>query len=66
MSRRTFYEIFEDREDCFLAAFDAAIDRIAATVVPVYQRPGKWRERIRAALAALLDLLDHEQAIGRL
>ncbi len=66
VSRRTFYEIFEDREDCFLAAFDAAIDRIAATVVPVYQRPGKWRERIRAALAALLDLLDYEQAIGRL
>ncbi len=66
VSRRTFYEIFEDREDCFLAAFDVAIDRIAATVVPIYQRAGKWRERIRAALAALLDLLDYEQAIGRL
>ena len=25
VSRRTFYELFEDREDCFLAAFDQAV-----------------------------------------
>ena len=27
VSRRTFYELFDDREDCFLAAFDQAVER---------------------------------------
>src|SRR6476660_10312168 len=37
VSRRTFYEHFEDREDCFLAAFDDAIEKIAAVVIPAYE-----------------------------
>jgi AcrR family transcriptional regulator len=66
VSRRTFYELFEDREDCFLSAFDVAVERIAAAVVPAYERPGKWRERIRASLVALLEALDENPAVARL
>jgi len=66
VSRGTFYELFEDREDCFLAAFDDAIARIASVVVPAYERPSKWRARIRAALTALLELFDDEPGLGRL
>jgi AcrR family transcriptional regulator len=66
VSRRTFYEIFADREDCFLAAFDDAVERLAARVLPAYATPGRWRERMRAALAALLDFLDEEPGAGRL
>jgi AcrR family transcriptional regulator len=66
VSRRTFYEIFEDREDCFLAAFDGAVERIAAVVVPAYEQEGTWREKIRAGLSALLELLDYDRAAGRL
>ncbi len=66
VSRRTFYELFVDREDCFLAAFDDAIERIAANVMPVYEEPGRWREKVRGGLGALLELLDHERAMGRL
>ena len=29
ISRRTFYELFEGREDCFLAAFDWAVEQAA-------------------------------------
>jgi AcrR family transcriptional regulator len=36
VSRRTFYELFDDREACFLAAFDDALQRIAARVVGAY------------------------------
>ena len=35
-------------------------------VVPVYQQPSKWRERVRAGLAALLELLDREPPVARL
>ncbi len=66
VSRRTFYELFEDREACFLAAFDDAAKQIAARVVPAYEAEKRWRERIRAALAELLDCLDEEPRAGRL
>ncbi len=65
VSRRTFYEHFEDREECFLAAFDHSVERIAATIVPAYRGPGSWRERVRAALTALLEAIEHERAATR-
>jgi AcrR family transcriptional regulator len=66
VSRRTFYEIFQDREDCFLAAFDDAIARIASEVIPAYEAAGRWREKIRAGLTALLQVLNGEPGMGRL
>jgi AcrR family transcriptional regulator len=66
VSRRTFYELFEDREDCFLAALDHAIARGAEGVVPAWQSGGRWRERVRRALAALLEFLDEEPGMGSL
>lgn len=65
VSRRTFYEHFTDREDCFLAAFDQAIERIAAAVSEAYQKPSKWSEQIRAGLAALLEYLDVDRRVAR-
>ncbi len=67
VSRRTFYELFEDREACFLTvAFDDALARIAARIVPAYEAERRWRDRIRAALAELLEFLDEEPEMGRL
>ncbi len=66
VSRRTFYESFTDREDCFLAAFDDALSVVSRRVLPAYKVGGGWRERIRAGLLALLSFLDEEPVIGRL
>jgi AcrR family transcriptional regulator len=66
VSRRTFYEMFVDRDDCVLAALDDAVARIAASVVPAYEEPDSWREQMRAGLIALLELLAYEPGIGRL
>jgi AcrR family transcriptional regulator/DNA-binding MarR family transcriptional regulator len=66
MSRRTFYELFDGREDCFLAAFDLAVARVAAGVVPAYRGAGAWRERVRAGLVALLSFLESEPDVGTL
>jgi AcrR family transcriptional regulator len=66
VSRRTFYELFDDREDCFLAAFDDALKHVAAVVVPAYEESGTWRSRMRAALTALLESLECDPAMGRL
>jgi AcrR family transcriptional regulator len=66
VSRRTFYEVFEDREDCFLAAFDEAVARVAAVIVPAYEERGPWRVKMRTALTMLLELLDYDRGTGRL
>jgi AcrR family transcriptional regulator len=66
VSRRTFYEIFDDREDCFLAAFDDALEHVVANVIPAYEQSGSWRVKMRAALTALLECVDYDPATGRL
>ena len=66
VSRGTFYELFEDREDCFLAVFDDAVTRIAAVAVPAYEREQSWREQVRAGLSALLVCIGDERGLGSL
>src|ERR1022692_2533019 len=66
VSRRTFYELFADREECFLGAFDAAYARAARHVLDAYDPRAKWVERIRSALVALLGFLDSEPASAQL
>jgi AcrR family transcriptional regulator len=75
VSRRTFYEVFDDREQCFLAAFNHAVERIALEVVPAYggdgpmvKRGGKasWSARVRAALCALLEHFDAHPGVARM
>lgn len=66
ISRRTFYEHFEDREDCFLAAFDYALARAGEVVLPAYTGGSAWRERVRAGLAALLGFFDEHPGLGAL
>jgi AcrR family transcriptional regulator len=66
VSRRTFYELFSDREDCLLAAFDQATERFARRIRPVFEEKGPWQERIRNALSLLLEQLDGEPDLARL
>jgi AcrR family transcriptional regulator/DNA-binding MarR family transcriptional regulator len=66
VSRRTFYELFEDREECFLVAFEEAVRQAATVVTPAYERPGSWQVKTRRALTALLQFLDFEPDTARL
>jgi len=64
VSRRTFYELFDGREDCFLAAFDWGVAQMRQAVVEAYGSQRSWRERMRHGLAALLALLDSEPELA--
>ncbi len=66
VSRRTFYEVFDDFEDCFLAALDQSLAEVSRYVLDAYDPAEKWRSRIRSALAGVLEFLDDEPAMGRL
>lgn len=65
VSRKTFYDVFVDREDCFLAAFEAAIADAGALVEAAYQREPDWCGGIRAGLASLLTFLDAEPGLAK-
>ncbi|HMH46647.1 MAG TPA: TetR/AcrR family transcriptional regulator [Solirubrobacteraceae bacterium] len=66
VSRKTFYDVFADREDCFLAAVEQAVSQVGRTAREAYEREGVWREGIRAGLAELLVFLDADPALARL
>ena len=69
VSRKTFYEHFGDREDCFLAAYDAAVDVLLGAVaerVAGGEPAGEdWRERVRAGVRSYLESLAAHPAFAR-
>src|SRR5271170_7493379 len=58
VSRKTFYDVFIDREDCFLAAFEQTIGQARLLAKEAYEAEPNWRDGIRAALAKLLIFMD--------
>ena len=66
VSRKTFYDVFVDREDCFLAAFERAVAQMRLLVVEAYEAEANWREGIRAALTRMLQFMDEEPGLARL
>lgn len=66
ISRPTFYEQFEDKEDCFLAAFDAAAKRMRKRIEAAVSDAGpSWQEQLRAGLAELLNFIADEPKEAR-
>jgi AcrR family transcriptional regulator/DNA-binding MarR family transcriptional regulator len=65
VSRRTYYELFEGREDCFLAAFEWGVEQARQAVVKAYGTKRTWRDRTRYGLAGLLAFLDAEPELAR-
>jgi AcrR family transcriptional regulator len=66
VSRRTFYEAFDDREDCVHAAFENGLGTAVETASQAAAGHKRWRERVRAGLTALLALFDQQPGLGRL
>jgi AcrR family transcriptional regulator len=65
VSRRTFYDLFEDREACFLAAFTETVQRARVLVCEAAGGESDWRSQVRAGLAALLGFFADEPLAGR-
>jgi AcrR family transcriptional regulator len=66
VSRRTFYELFNDREDCFVAAYDAAMRDAFKTVVDAYLDCETPERRIEAAIGAFLRYCADRPAVARM
>jgi AcrR family transcriptional regulator len=66
LSRRTYYELFEDKEDCYLAAYDEVVDHVLGLVVEAYEEGGSPEERIERGLRAFLEFCAEEPDIARM
>ncbi len=66
VSRKTFYDLFDDREDCFLAAFDQAMRQLGDLVSEAYHSESGWRDGVRDGLLALLRFMDEEPGLARM
>lgn len=65
VGRESFYRLFDDKEDCMLAAHAALVDHLEATIKASYDEPGLWLDRIRRSLAAMLGWLAADPAAAR-
>lgn len=60
VSRPTFYEHFENKEACFLAAFDSAAARLRKRIETAALDGQNWRERLRLRLEELLRFVSED------
>lgn len=64
ISRKTFYEHFEGKEDCFLAAYEMIDAHVGAALLAAAGPKAPWPDRVEARLAALLDLFSRDSSVA--
>jgi AcrR family transcriptional regulator len=65
VSRRTFYELFANREECMVAALQDAAARVQRELEASGAGELGWRERLRTGLWVVLSFLDREPLLAR-
>jgi AcrR family transcriptional regulator len=66
VSKKTFYDHFADKQDCFLAAYEAASEELLERVGEAHADADEdWAERTRAGIRAYLRWLAGDPALAR-
>jgi AcrR family transcriptional regulator len=65
VSRTTFYKHFEDKHECFLAAYDTVVERVLAEVIASCSAEQPWLERMRVGLATIVELFALDPELAR-
>jgi AcrR family transcriptional regulator len=66
VSSKAFYQHFDSKEECFLAAFDAVIAHLEDILAAAISSQEEWAQRVIAALRAALAFFASEPALARL
>jgi AcrR family transcriptional regulator len=66
VSRRTFYEHFSSKDECFVAAYDAVMKELRERVSAAFEETGEWPRAIKAGIDAMLSFLAAEPNLARL
>jgi AcrR family transcriptional regulator len=65
VSRRTFYELFEDREACLAALIEDVLTLLEDELAHAGLEGLPWRERVRGGLVVILGFFDREPVLAR-
>jgi AcrR family transcriptional regulator len=65
VSKKTFYEHFADKQECFVAAYEAAAEELLERVRDAHGTSDAWLDRTRAGIRAYLHWLAAEPALAR-
>lgn len=66
VSRTTFYAHFDNKQDCFLATFDAIVAELEVRVGEAYRSGGDFRDGLLAGLGAFMQIAVEEPAAASL
>jgi len=66
VSRRTFYEHFASKDECFLAAYETTMGELRKGVAEAFDGVEDWAQAVRAGIAAMLGFLAAEPNLARL
>src|SRR5262245_5646091 len=66
VSRRTFYEHFNSKDECFVAAYDTVMAELRERVSAAFEEAEDWPHAVRAGIGAMLGFLAAEPHLARL
>ncbi len=66
VSKSDFYRHFDSKDECFLAAYDDAVERLREEVVAACSGRGDWVDGVCAGIATLLAWLAREPGCANL
>lgn len=64
-SRTTFYKHFEDKHECFLAAYDMVVDRVIGEVIESCEDQRSWLDRVRTGLTTIVEMFALDPELAR-
>ncbi len=66
VSRKTFYELYSGKEECFVAVYEGEMERLLGPVMLAFQGSEPWVDRLRTALGVLLGALAGDPSAARI
>lgn len=64
-SRTTFYKHFEDKHECFLAAYEMLVEQVFAEVIANCNGSESWLQRMEKGLSTIVQLFALEPELAR-
>ncbi len=66
VSRKTFYELYSSKEECFVAIYEQEMERLLDPTLQAFEGSEPWADRLRTALGVLLGALATDPVSARI
>jgi AcrR family transcriptional regulator len=66
VSRKTFYDLYGSKEECFVAVYERDLGRLIDSTLRAFEGDEPWADRLRTALGVLLGALADDPGAARI